>query len=261
MHNLKLTVTFSVIVVLSSACTQSAQKLELDNILDLKAERALRAEAKAASRVKIEEEEVKTKKDDAKKKEAEIFAVSQQDPAELALLELPEIFLLSASKSHALQHRGAQKPIATVWRARNLNVTIMAWKNPTNAEKIRAMSKDELRAELNQVGKQYDDFFQQTRKSHATFKIKEEDNHFMMKIKSNYLNFEEWFTQSRYILFYRPDYRLNLVIIGKDEDLAKVNSDLEESIELFRARLRKRFKKGIKSSAEQVDGTNQKAGV
>lgn len=247
MLNYKPILASSIFVILLSGCTTQSGDLQLENILDLKAERAMRAESKIKN-AKVQEE-AKTEEDS--KKSAELLTkTSAQDLPELSFLELPEIFT---------RPKEQKKMIA--WHTRDLDVTVMAWKNPTNAEEVKAMSKNELKDEMKNVGKQYNTFFEQTRKSPATFKIMEDGDCLVLKVKSNYLDFQDWFTQTRYVFFYRPDYRLNLVVIGRDEHLEKINSELEKSIELFRKRLSNHFKEGFKNSDEQVDGTNQKPGV
>lgn len=254
MFHYKAILAFSILLVVLNGCTTKSADLQLENIFDLKAERAQRAAIKAAKNAKIREEEARSKDEDLKKKEqksAELSAkISAEDPPELALFELPEIFVRSKN----------QKKMAA-WYIPNLDVTIMVWKNLTDAKKVKAMSQEELKNELKNVGKQYNTFFEETRKSPATFKIMEDGNCFVLKVKSNYLDFQDWFTQTRYVFFYRPDYRLNLLVVGRDEHLEKINPELEKAIELFRKRLRENFKNGTKTSIEQVDRTNQKPGV
>ena len=99
--------------------------------------------------------------------------------------------------------------------------------------------------EVDSIGQQYNELYKKAHAVPASVEVRDEENFTTLKVIAKYLDEDAWKTDERYFYFYRPDRRLNLMITGKDEDLAFDIKDLRDSLRTFGKVLRIRYTKPI----------------
>ena len=180
----------------------------------------------------------------------ETTAISNLNPAELNQLQLPENFKFinnSGLQSSALREKTEKlfAPVSTGWQKMDSDLLVLISKTPVDAEKLSFMTKKNFLEELKNTGKEYDTYYQKTYHVPALFEMREEKNLTLMKITSKYPEGGVWKTDLRYIYFYNPSYRLNLLITGSDEDLALSWKDLEPRLKSFERTLDSQYAEPI----------------
>ena len=105
---------------------------------------------------------------------------------------------------------------------------------PADTKIVKTMSKKQFMKELKTTGRAIKDFYSKIRINSKT--------HFSVKQRPPliFLTFANHFTQNgenkiehRYILFYKPKYRLTLIVIGNEKYLKSSNPILRPNIEQF----------------------------
>lgn len=241
---------FIALSLMAFGCSSTnTNTLQLDNILVAEAERL----AKKAEKAKLKVQEEAKKAQEAMKAGTEpsltpeeALAQSKTDPPELALLSLPKDFyaLTGQEKNVPDILKLADKlfPKGTlVWKAKDLDITVLAWKTRTDPDRIKSLSKEEFMEELKKVGGQFDTFYKKAHESRASIQAKEKGSIIAMEITSKYFEEGLWRTAKRHIFFYKPDYRLNVAILGKDEDLEKKAVEIDASVKAFQSKLARFF--------------------
>ena len=228
-------------------------KLELDNTLTLEAGRAARKAEKAKKteeQAKQTEEKAKEEVQAPSRRLKEIIRKSKNNPPELDFLELPPDFVRltgADQKASVIQKaiEGTFHKNVAIWRSRNLDLTVMTWKQPTNPEQVRSLSKEAFRKEMLKAGAEFDSFYQKTHHAKANVDIQEDGSVILMKVVSKYSESGNSRIDVRCLFFYKPEYRLNVMILGKNEDFNKKAPEIDKSLESFRKKLSEFFIGGL----------------
>lgn len=237
------------LLLINNGCASSRSSLELDNIFDYKAELRQSIEAKKAEKAKKAAQDAELTKSEVRKDRKareEILKTSTMDPPELVLLDIPEYFQKvpedKLNESEIAKRTEKVFPGCTaVWMAKGSDFMIFAGKIPLDAERISKLSKNEFEKEIENLGAKYDGFYQSVYHSRANYNLVQEKQFYGLEITSKYLENGEWRTDLRKIYVYRPNYRLNIMLSGKDADNEGIWSDLRLMLEGFENDLSKTF--------------------
>lgn len=230
------------------------EPLQLQNIFEYKAELKKTIEAKEAERKRLEEESkssvVQAKPANVEKSPEQILKESKLNPPEAAFLQLPDAFTVVSEEQlkNSVILKDVQKTFpgcTTLWVAKGMDVVILAGKIPLNFEHLVSLTKEEFRKELQNIGSQYDSFYQSAYHSRASYKIDEKKSLSTVAVASKYVEKQNWRTDLRYIYIYTPEYRLNIMISGSEEDIGKIKGDIDAMMGVLEKRLVNQFPNGI----------------
>lgn len=237
---------FAVTILVLLGCARTPDNLELENILTQEQKRKARLQAEEKLAV-LELESIRQEIQAMYEAERiatpqELIEHSEYEPPEIAFLELSDAFYpltKSTWQRPDIQRLVRERfPAATVgWRAKTATITILAGITEIDADKIERLTEEEFRKDLIRVGEQFNDYYRDHKKAEARVKLRKLKDMTFMDIRSKYLEEDVWYSDYRTIFFYRPDYRLSLMVHAKDDDLYKAWAELERALGQFRKRL------------------------
>ena len=238
------------IAALSSGCaSQTTAPLELESVMDLKAEKE--------QRLRLGEAEAKEKTRpaalpvDALRKTLEGTSFEAR---ELALVNLPASF--RPLRKRELETLRREKPkeippfVEAGWRHELLDVTVLAGKADMDSAAVSAMTRDEFMEKLKDVATIYDDFFGREYSSQSNLNIEESGQVIKAAVHSKFVREGDWFAQKRIFYLFRPDYRLALMISGKDANIMEADEELRPALEALVRDLNLLYPEGIVFSGE-----------
>ena len=167
------------------------------------------------------------------------------DPEELkALYPLPEGWTLlgenDADYKNLKGHIEKALPvISAIWKNKSSDISMAAGKVPLKAESMLALDEKGLMLELDKLADQYKVYYSTVYQAQAETEVKKRRNIYMVKLQCNYsMNGFGWIDQ-RYIYFYKPEYRLTLIVSGRDKVFQNQEIPLARRIEAFTSELEK----------------------
>ncbi len=240
-----------------NGCASSKDTLSLDNVIH---EEELRKERQAAQEVidkkaaEIEaKEEIQRRRSSANldKTPQEIIAKAKARPEELEFLEIPDNMtrLNSFELTDPAMQEKIQKTfpdLAAGWHFDDSSVMLLSGVILMQKEQVLYMTRDQFLESVAKVKVKYETYYKKQFNAPMTFEVVQEGPLIFVKMTSKYLDGGEWWSDERLIYFYKPDYRLNILVTGKESDLIKVKTQTDGIITLFERRLSQYFKEGIK---------------
>ena len=233
-------------------CRSETPELQLKNILEPAGRKSVPKKELQTTDPKKERSETKNK--NAAKRHSEDLEVliknSKIEPAELSFLKFPDFLKrVSESDRKKFQDQDSSKKYfpgyELLWQSKTLDIQVLADKTSTDRERILSLTRQDFLKRMEEQAGGLRAFYQDIRGATASFQSRTAGPLIILETVSKYLESNEWYTEWRRTYFYTPDYRLNLLIRARDEDLLKVRSGLDETLRLFEKSLRTYFKKGI----------------
>jgi hypothetical protein len=255
---------FTVLVVssalLGAGCAASSsdgvsEDLELETLTEYQArldreaaEKALEGEKKLSGW----EEEL----DDFKNKEvvsrplSELMGSEVIDPEELGALQVPGTFRrVNPMAPEALEiYRRANEMlpgVSVVLVAQDSKVMFLAGKVPMLKSRVEGMERSQFVKEMKRMGAQYEAFYENAYGAKTKQEIIELDPVLGLKVKSGYSYVGESRRDVRFVYFYQPDYRLNLMLSGEEDAYEMVDSQFLSFIATFGSYLGGVFPEGL----------------
>lgn len=256
MKNLTSLLILAALLIGMPGCA-SKDTLHLSNIFDDKSERALLREEKDRENQLKAEEAAKVIPAPKPPSLEALIESSTTNPPELALLKIPDGFIEMTPEEQSLfQEEQIKRPnlsgFIPQWRDKNSLIYILVDKSITDRESITAVTREEFRRKIRFGVERYEEFYRETHHAKITFNESSLRSLITLQIASRYLYNGDWHADDRQTFFYTPDYRLNLLITGPDEELLKIRKELDENIQDFREKLALYFPAGIPFKAEQT---------
>jgi hypothetical protein len=251
MKNLNLLLILAALIIAMPGCA-SRDNLSLSNTLEEKNERAKRLEEKERQK-QLQTAQTAPVKQVLTPKPLpleELIRNSTTNPPELAFFKLPEDFVEMTSEEQSLfQEEQIKRPnlagFIPRWRDQNSRIYILVDKAFTNREEITSITKEEFLQKIRFGIARYEEFYREIHRAKITFKESSWQSLITLQISSRYLYKDTWHADDRQTFFYTPDYRLNLLITGPDEDLLKIRKKLDENLWEFKKNLALYFPDGI----------------
>lgn len=178
------------------------------------------------------------------------MSASTLNTPELELLELsPSFSRLSDDEMMNLKSSGliSVPPFCEiVWKDFDRNIYIMAGKVPWDANYLTSKTRDEFKKVLEEkIATTYQGIHEKESGMGAATSLRENGKMLILEIVNKHLENNEWHADERYFYIYKPDYRLNVFIKGKDKLYEPVADEVRTSLMLFEEKLNRVFPEDI----------------
>lgn len=245
------------VILVVGGCASSEDTLRLDSVIQQEKERKERLATEAAqekqaaeARAKAAEEIKQGTANVSSKTPEEIIAKAKARPEELEFLEIPDSMsrLTSAELAQPEMQEKMQKTFPDFvagWRYQQSTALLLSGIILMQKEQLLSMTKEEFLESIKKVKTKYEMFYQKQYNAPMTFEVHEKGPLVFVRMTGKYLENDEWWTDKRLIYFYKPEHRLNILVTGKESDLAKSKAQIDGVLELFEQRLSQYYKEGI----------------
>lgn len=174
------------------------------------------------------------------------------DPKELSLLNIPAGFnrLAETDPEYKNIHKFISvllPEVASIWNSDESDALIAAGKVPLQKEKMLSFDEESFSKELEKLGEQYREFYQKAYDAETEYQVEKTRGIYVLKSRSRYANHGYARSDWRYIFFYSPEYRLNVILTGRDTDLEVHQVPLFGMIDEFKKQMAQQFQLGLKA--------------
>lgn len=213
-------------------CASTPDTLDLDSVMNLKADKEARQEAEA---LRLEEESrewqaLEKKRDDSELSvpEAEWFEL----PASLRMLREAELIELRTHHPDVVPESAG-----IVWRDDATDVTLVMGRTDLDWSRVNSSSPLEFRKFLDSIVSVYVGYYSQFPQSVTETEIDEIRSMYKIQVMSRFVKDEVPTTQHRLFYLYTRSYRLSLMVSGPLRGVESHMPAIEEALELLETRL------------------------
>jgi len=221
------------IFTLSGCSSSKLGSLELDSVMTIKAKQEAMAKIESTATHQYSPQALSGMRD--------ALETSGLKTPEIILLTLPSSFLEFGGptlEKHKKDTALTVPPFAEIlWEHRETGLKVFVGRADMKALEVTRLTRSEFITGLGEITKSYDEIYRKDHSSQASGKTEELGNLIKHTVTGKFLEGVNWHTDRRIFYLFKPEYRLTILISGKDEALEASETELQAALQLLEKRL------------------------